>query len=45
LTGDPYVTDGLRAVIVLSDRSTEATFIEWTPGRGGAVDPGSAAAR
>jgi hypothetical protein len=37
LTGDPYVTDGLRAVIVLSDRSTEASYFDWASGNGGAT--------
>jgi hypothetical protein len=34
LTGDPYVTDGLRAVIVLSGKRTEASFLDWEPGSG-----------
>ncbi len=29
LTGDPYLTDGLRAVLVLSLAQTEATFLGW----------------
>jgi len=34
LTGDPYVTDGLRAVIVLSGQRAEASFFDWEPGSG-----------
>jgi hypothetical protein len=30
LTGDPYFTDGLRAVAVFSDVRTSATFLSWT---------------
>jgi hypothetical protein len=33
LTGDPYFTDGLRAVIVLSRKSTEVSFFDWKPGQ------------
>ena len=29
LTGDPYFTDGLRAVIVLSETQTNPTFLDW----------------
>ncbi len=29
LTGDPYFTDGLRAVAVFSATRTEATFLDW----------------
>ncbi len=29
LTGDPYSTDGLRAVLVLSPARTQPTFIDW----------------
>lgn len=32
LTGDPYVTDGLRAVIVLSGERTEASFFDRDAG-------------
>jgi hypothetical protein len=42
LTGDPYFTDGLRAIIVLSSKSTEASFFDWEPGQKGddvALDP------
>jgi len=42
LTGDPYFTDGLRGVVVLSNKSTEASFLDWEPGRDGgdvALDP------
>jgi len=35
LTGDPYFTDGLRAIIVLSRKTTEASFFDWEPGRSG----------
>jgi hypothetical protein len=31
LTGDPYFTDGLRAVVVLSSQATDAGFFAWTP--------------
>ena len=30
MTGDPYFTDGLRAVLVLSTKNTQATFFSWT---------------
>jgi hypothetical protein len=30
LTGDPYFTDGLRAVAIFSETRTEATFLDWT---------------
>lgn len=30
LTGDPYVTNGLRAVAVFSDTRTEPRFLNWT---------------
>jgi hypothetical protein len=30
LTGDPYVTNGLRAVAVFSDSRTNARFLNWT---------------
>jgi len=30
LTGDPYFTDGRRAVVVLSDQATDAAFLAWT---------------
>ena len=30
LTGDPYFTDGLRAVVVLSEAETKPTFLNWT---------------
>src|SRR5262249_6656005 len=29
LTGDPYFTDGLRAVAVFSETRTNPTFLEW----------------
>ena len=29
LTGDPYFTDGLRAVVVLSRTSVQASFFAW----------------
>jgi hypothetical protein len=29
LTGDPYFTDGKRAVIVLSESRTEPQFVAW----------------
>jgi hypothetical protein len=29
LTGDPYVTDGLRAVVVLSKNRTNVSFLNW----------------
>jgi hypothetical protein len=29
LTGDPYFTDGLRAVLVLSDKKARASFFSW----------------
>ena len=29
LTGDPYVTDGGRAVLLLSPATTEAKFLGW----------------
>ena len=29
LTGDPYLTDGYRAVLVLSPTETTATFLRW----------------
>jgi hypothetical protein len=29
LTGDPYVTDGLRAVVVLSKTRTNVSFLNW----------------
>jgi LssY C-terminus len=30
LTGDPYFTDGLRAVVVFSETRTTPTFLNWT---------------
>ncbi len=30
LTGDPYFTDGLRAVAVFSETRTNPTFLNWT---------------
>jgi hypothetical protein len=30
LTGDPYFTDGLRAVAVFSDNRTNPTYLNWT---------------
>jgi hypothetical protein len=30
LTGDPYFTDGLRAVAVLSRTRTEPSFLSWS---------------
>jgi len=30
LTGDPYFTDGLRAVAVISETRTNPTFLNWT---------------
>lgn len=30
LTGDPYFTDGLRAVAVFSETRTNPTFLDWT---------------
>ncbi|MBX9584362.1 MAG: LssY C-terminal domain-containing protein [Gemmataceae bacterium] len=30
LTGDPYYTDGLRAVAVMSESPTTPTFLNWT---------------
>jgi hypothetical protein len=30
LTGDPYYTDGLRAVAILSRTRTEASFLSWS---------------
>ena len=35
LTGDPYFTDGLRSIIVLSRTSTDALFFDWEPGGNG----------
>jgi hypothetical protein len=32
LTGDPYFTDGLRAVAVLSRTRTEPSFLSWSSG-------------
>jgi hypothetical protein len=29
LTGDPYFTDGLRAVVMFADTPTEPTFVNW----------------
>jgi len=29
LTGDPYFTNGLRAVAVFSETRTNATFLSW----------------
>jgi hypothetical protein len=29
LTGDPYVTDGLRAVVVLSPSRTDVSYLRW----------------
>jgi hypothetical protein len=29
LTGDPYFTDGLRAVVVFSETRTSPTFVNW----------------
>ena len=29
LTGDPYITDGLRAVVVLSESRTEVSYLSW----------------
>ena len=29
LTGDPYVTDGLRAVAIFSESRTEPTLLNW----------------
>jgi hypothetical protein len=29
LTGDPYFTDGLRAVAIFSETRTSATFLDW----------------
>jgi hypothetical protein len=33
LTGDPYFTDGLRAVAIFSDSRTKATYLDWTARR------------
>jgi len=30
LTGDPYFTDGLRAVVILSSGRTTASFLDWS---------------
>jgi hypothetical protein len=30
LTGDPYFTDGLRAVAIFSESRTNATYLDWT---------------
>jgi len=30
MTGDPYFTDGLRAILVLSTNNTRAKFFSWT---------------
>jgi hypothetical protein len=30
LTGDPYYTDGFRAVVILAKTSTKASFFTWT---------------
>jgi len=29
MTGDPYYTDGLRAILVLSQTNTKAAFFSW----------------
>jgi hypothetical protein len=29
LTGDPYFTDGLRAVAIFSETRTKPTFLNW----------------
>jgi hypothetical protein len=29
LTGDPYFTDGLRAVAIFADTRTQPTFLNW----------------
>jgi hypothetical protein len=29
LTGDPYFTDGMRAVVMLSENQTNPTFLNW----------------
>jgi hypothetical protein len=43
LTGDPYFTNGLRAVAVFSETRTEPVFLSWEqaaaePGQGGVCD-------
>ena len=30
LTGDPYFTDGNRAVLILSGTDTQAAFLDWS---------------
>ncbi len=30
LTGDPYITDGYRAVLILSKAATQASFLGWS---------------
>ena len=41
LTGDPYFTDGLRAVAVLSRTRMAPSFLTWEVGKsGGAASPG-----
>jgi hypothetical protein len=30
LTGDPYYTDGLRAVAIFAESRTTPTFLDWT---------------
>jgi LssY C-terminus len=30
LTGDPYFTDGLRALVVFSETRTSPTFLNWS---------------
>ncbi len=32
LTGDPYFTDGLRAVVILSKTRTQSAFLDWANG-------------
>jgi hypothetical protein len=37
LTGDPYVTNGLRAVVIFSEARTEPVFLNWNESPGTAV--------
>jgi hypothetical protein len=43
LTGDPYFTDGLRAVVVLSRNPAQASFFPWNSnGQEDGSEPGDA---
>jgi hypothetical protein len=30
MTGDPYFTDGNRAVLILARASTDAVYLDWS---------------